>query len=101
MTILDVTELLEIQEEWSAEKFGAGKRTKGICNHIRSELKEVEETECLEEWVDVLLLAFDAVWRLGASPEMLVRKLLQKQQENIGREWGPIPPEDEPSFHLG
>ena len=101
MTILNVTQFLEIQREWSIEKFGKGKRTTGICNHIRSELEEIEQQpDSLEEWIDVLLLAFDATWRLGASPEQIIEELLRKQQKNINRYWGPIPPETEPSFHL-
>ena len=100
MVFLNMTAFLKLQKTWSEKTFGTGKRTVGLCNHIRSELIEIEQLECLEEWVDVLLLAFDATWRLEASPEQVVKELLRKQQENIDREWGPIPPETEPSFHL-
>lgn len=94
-------EFLKIQADWSARTFGPGKRTVGICNHIRSELDEIEaEPDNLEEWIDVIVLALDATWRLGATPESVVRVLMDKQQKNLMRSWGPPPPEDQPSFHL-
>ncbi len=94
-------EFLTIQAAWSIETFGLGRRTIGICNHIRSELDEIEaEPDSLEEWIDVIVLALDATWRLGASPELVVKTLMDKQQKNLQRSWGPPPPEDQPSFHL-
>ena len=94
-------EFLTIQADWSARAFGPGKRTVGLCNHIRSELEEIEqEPDSLEEWIDVIVLALDATWRLGATPEEVVKVLLDKQQINLKRAWGPPPPEDQPSFHL-
>lgn len=100
--MFDIKKFLEDQKSWSEIQFGKGRRTIGICNHIRSELVEIEDNpDDLEEWIDVLLLAFDATWRLGATPEDVVRTLLKKQRENMEkRKWGDIPPEDEPSFHL-
>jgi hypothetical protein len=99
--VFDIEQFLENQKFWSEIVFGTGRRTIGICNHIRSELIEIEDDpDNLEEWIDVLLLAFDATWRLGASPKDVVETLLKKQHRNINREWGPIPPETEPSFHL-
>lgn len=92
---------LEIQADWSLRTFGPGKRTIGLCNHIRSELAEVEASpHRLEEWIDVIILALDATWRLGAPPEEVITVLLGKQQLNLQRDWGPPPPEDQPSFHL-
>ena len=99
--MFDIKKFLEDQKSWSREVFGTGRRTIGICDHIRHELIEIEnDPDNLEEWIDVLLLAFDATWRLDASPKDVVETLLKKQHKNINREWGPIPPETEPSFHL-
>ena len=97
----DIKKFLEDQKSWSEIQFGKGRRTIGICNHIRHELIEIEnDPDNLEEWIDVLLLAFDAIWRLGVSPKDVVETLLKKQHKNINREWGSIPPETKPSFHL-
>ena len=100
--MFDIEQFLEDQTSWSKEVFGTGRRTVGLCNHIRHELIEIEnDPDNLEEWIDVLILAFDATWRLGASPKDVVETLLKKQHRNVNnREWGPIPPETEPSFHL-
>lgn len=97
----NLIEFLTIQADWSARTFGPGKRTIGLCNHIRSELDEIEQTPGdLEEWIDVIILALDATWRLGATPEEVVDTLMAKQQKNLKRSWGPPLPEDQPSFHL-
>ena len=48
------------QWAWSDETFGPDNRTKGIVQHIKKELKEVEkDPQDLEEWVDVMILAMD------------------------------------------
>ena len=97
----DLELFLKKQAYWSAHTFGEGKRTIGIVNHIKSELLEIEESpDDLSEWIDVLILAFDATWRLGATPEEVTSALAAKQKINTERIWGPPPPEDQPSFHV-
>lgn len=94
-------DFLIIQKSWSLQTFGPGRRTVGLCNHIKSELTEIlAEPDSLEEWIDVIVLALDATWRLGATPEEVVETLMNKQQQNLLRLWGPPPPEDQPSFHI-
>lgn len=94
-------DFMESQAEWSKETFGPGKRTGGICKHIRKELKEIEEAPTdLKEWVDVLLLALDGVWRSGHSADHLYAALLVKQQINIERTWPKPGPEGEPTEHV-
>lgn len=47
-------------KDWSEKTFGSGNRTIGLIEHIREELKEVQDKPYdLKEWVDVMLLAFD------------------------------------------
>jgi len=86
---------------WSEATFGSGKRTIGLIEHIREELKEVEEKpEDLIEWVDVILLAFDGYWRNGGKPEELMSVVEKKFKENQNRKWLPPAPDDQPNFHV-
>ena len=76
------------QAEWSLETFGPGQRTKGLIEHIRKELLEIEQSpNDLEEWADVVILAFDGAWRAGGTPEMIADAILTKQAKNKGRKW--------------
>lgn len=85
---------------WSLKTFGAGLRTKGITNHIRSELEEIEERPArLEEWIDVIILAIDGAWRTGHGPKEIVGALEAKQQINFRRRFPRPESEDQPSYH--
>lgn len=76
------------QIEWSRETFGPALRTKGVIDHIRKELKEIErEPHDLSEWIDVVILAMDGFWRHGGKPDDLMPALLAKQQKNMARVW--------------
>jgi hypothetical protein len=87
MSSIDTAHLTR-QATWSALTFGPGVR-KGVVAHIRKELIEVEESDHrdLEEWVDVIILAFDGAWRMGASPEQIIAAIKAKQTKNEGRTW--------------
>ena len=83
---------LRRQAEFSERTFGPGDRTAGVCDHIRKELREVEDdaaagVSTLAEWVDVVILALDGAWRSGASPEQIVAAIVAKQTKNEGRKW--------------
>lgn len=96
-------ETLAAQREWSLKTFGPGLRTKGITNHIRKELDEVEaDPEDLEEWVDIAILALDGAWRSGHSAEEVIAMYRQKLEKNRKREWPSFEnfTEDEPIEHL-
>jgi len=76
------------QRKFSEKTFGGGIRTNGVCDHIRKELKEIEENPTdLEEWVDVILLALDGAWRSGHEPEEIVEMMDAKQTKNEKRDW--------------
>ncbi|MGN7803152.1 dATP/dGTP pyrophosphohydrolase domain-containing protein [Ensifer sp. 22521] len=78
----------ERQIEWSRETFGPALRTKGVLDHIRKELGEIEqEPHDLSEWVDVVILAMDGFWRHGGNAADLLPALLAKQQKNMARTW--------------
>lgn len=84
----DLIEHLRRQRQFSGNTFGPGKRTKGVCDHIRKELTEIEaEPEALEEWIDVILLALDGAWRAGYAPEEIASMISVKQTKNEGRKW--------------
>lgn len=76
------------QAAWSIRTFGPGDRAKGVVDHIRKELLEIEKTPGdLEEWIDVVILALDGAWRSGATPEQIVAAIVAKQTKNEKRNW--------------
>lgn len=84
----DLRAHLERQRDWSAGTFGPGTRAKGVVEHIRKELREIEaEPHDLSEWIDVAILAFDGAWRAGYSPAEIVDALVAKQAKNERRKW--------------
>lgn len=85
---------------FSAATFGPGPRSKGMVDHIRKELIEIEADPLdVKEWIDVVILGLDGAWRaLAASqpgdavnPEFLanviVHHLVAKQEKNESRVW--------------
>ncbi len=79
---------LERQRDWSTKTFGPGDRAKGVVDHIRKELLEIErDPRDLTEWIDVVILALDGAWRSGASPEGIIKALVAKQAKNEARKW--------------
>lgn len=82
------------QQEFSASTFGPGNRTKGVCQHIRSELDELEKAVAsgdrkaiLAEIVDIIILAVDLAWRHGFKSAEVERGLLAKLSKNMKRKW--------------
>lgn len=86
--VLDLVLHLKLQREFSKKTFGPGPRTKGVTDHIRKELIEIEaEPYDLEEWIDVVLLALDGAWRAGYKPEQIAYMLADKLNRNMERQW--------------
>lgn len=84
----DLVAHLTRQRAFSLKTFGPGIRTKGVIEHIKKELVEIEAKPYdLKEWIDVVILAFDGAWRSGANPEEIARIFESKQTINEGREW--------------
>jgi hypothetical protein len=76
------------QREWSRRTFGPSPRTLGVLDHIRKELKEIEANPTdVEEWVDVIILAFDGAWRAGWEPQQIIDAVQAKQEKNEARAW--------------
>ena len=85
---MNLVKHLHRQREWSERTFGPGTRLKGILDHINRELEEIEAVpDDLEEWIDLVLLAFDGAWRAGWSPEVIAAALTGKQAKNEQRDW--------------
>jgi hypothetical protein len=84
----DMLQHLARQRAFSERTFGPGMRTKGVIQHIRKELVEIEQAPGdLSEWIDVAILALDGAWRTGATPEQIIEALVAKQTKNEGRNW--------------
>ena len=97
----ELSSFMEAQKEWSLRTFGLGRRTLGICKHIKKELLEIEENPSDSgEWLDVVILALDGAWRAGYEPTEIMAALETKQQINFGRRWGSWPHDDEISEHI-
>ena len=79
---------LQRQRDFSEHTFGPGARVAGVIDHIRKELREIEENPGdLAEWIDVAILALDGAWRTGASPRQIIEALVAKQAKNEARIW--------------
>lgn len=93
----DLLAHLRRQIAFSIKTFGPGTRMKGVTDHIRKELIEVEKSGGdLGEWIDVIILAFDGACRCNATsddaystvtPEQIVAALTAKLTRNEGRSW--------------
>lgn len=84
----DLVAHLERQRDFSLKTFGPGPRTKGVVDHIRKELAEIEADPAdIMEWVDVIILAFDGAWRAGWDPQAIVNAIVAKQTKNEARQW--------------
>jgi hypothetical protein len=76
------------QRAFSEKTFGPGVRTKGVVDHIRKELAEIEADPFdISEWIDVVILALDGAWRAGYSPTQIIEAIVAKQAKNEGRIW--------------
>jgi hypothetical protein len=86
------------QMVFSKATFGPGARTKGLIDHIRKELVEVEESGgSAKEWVDVVILAMDGLTReiwnndkgvnSHAVATLAVQMIVAKQAKNELRDW--------------
>lgn len=73
---------------WSTKTFGPGNRTKGVIDHIRKELVEIENNPTdLSEWIDVVILAIDGAWRSGHTVQEIIDAWYAKQAKNESRVW--------------
>jgi hypothetical protein len=87
-TAFNITDHLERQRAWSLKTFGPGMRTKGVIDHMRKELDEIEQNpHDLEERIDLIGLAFDGALRAGFTPDEIIQQMVDKQLINENRTW--------------
>jgi hypothetical protein len=102
--------LFDAKYEWSKKVIGPNRSPKGLADHIRKELLEIEaKPEDLVEWVDVAMIAMDGAARFaGANGAAFVRTMREKHEANLARDWPdwktvdpdvPIEHVREPVFH--
>ena len=94
---MDLEQHLKQQSAFSRATFGPGARTKGVIDHIRKELAEVEACGNAREleWVDVVILGLDGLTRelvaSGLSHDRAAtaacQLLVSKQARNEIRDW--------------
>ena len=83
-----LSEFIAKQMAFSHKNFGGGRQTKRIIDHIKKELKEVEDDpDSLEECCDGILLSLDLAWRAGHTPIEIEMALERKLKKNIARKW--------------
>jgi hypothetical protein len=91
VTSYDMIRWLDEQRLFSIKAFGPGELTPAIVDHIRKELREIEEAtdrqEKLDEFIDVVIMSLDACWRLGFSNADIIGQLHLKQLKNKQRKW--------------
>jgi len=87
------------QMAFSRATYGPGERTAGICEHISKEICEINTDpdggERSREWVDVVILGLDGMWRALAAegapwdeiPAVIASRLQEKQAKNEQRDW--------------
>lgn len=88
LEVFNFEQHLQRQRDFSERTFGPGPRAAGVVDHIRKELREIEENPGdLAEWIDVAILALDGAWRSGATPAQIIDGLVAKQAKNEARTW--------------
>ena len=79
--------------------FTLEEKANSLVKHIRSECDEIEENPTdLDEWIDVVILAMDALLR-KEEPEQILLRWARKMSNNASRDW-PEPTADKPMFHI-
>lgn len=79
---------LDATSAWSRETFGPGTRLDGILDHLHKEIDEVREApDDIEEWVDLILIAFDGAARQGFTGEEVIAAFHDKREKNRDRVW--------------
>ncbi|MEM7776142.1 MAG: dATP/dGTP pyrophosphohydrolase domain-containing protein [Pseudomonadota bacterium] len=88
---MDLIAHMKRQRAFSKATFGPGEHTNALCKSIGKKLDEIESAQArttrAEEFVDVVILALDGLWRTGLTPEEMVEAIEAKQMQNELRVW--------------
>ena len=88
-----LADIIRDAKDWSSVTFGPGTREKGVIAHITKELDEIQKAKTPEEkakeWVDVIILGIDGLWRSmpNAPVGALVAMIVAKYAKNRQRQW--------------
>lgn len=84
-----LSDYIEKQIEWSKVTFKDHPNIDSILDHIRKELKEIEQNPTDPyEWIDLIILAIEGAWRIANLSEHGIEQyLIQKQLINKQRNW--------------
>lgn len=113
--MFDMIAHLTRQAAFSRATFGPGPRTKGVIDHVKKELKEIEKVyaandgspgqapdghvhyDAAGEWTDVAILGLDGLtralwaahpdWNADAIAKLAVNLIVAKQGKNEKRDW--------------
>lgn len=91
----ELADHLQRQRDWSFDTFGpppdgkpGDRNIAGTLDHLKKELTEVEQNPVdVEEWIDIVILAFDGALRMGWTPGEIAAALALKQHKNEMRQW--------------
>lgn len=93
---MDLVNHLQRLMAFSRATFGPDERRAGVIDHIRKELTEIEDGDGdPEEWVDVVILGLDGLWRSlmargepwARIPVKVAQMIIEKQEKNENRDW--------------
>ena len=99
--VFDLNDHLFNQRRWSMRTFGPHMHSRGVLDHIKKEITEIEaKPDDLSEWVDLILLAFDGAFRNGFSPNQITDALARKFRINMSRIWPAIPDPEKAIEHI-
>ena len=88
---MDLEQHLKRQMAFSKATFGPGTRQNGVTDHIEQEIQEIRDGDNdPREWVDVVLLSLDGLWRSIAFDETNQYELENYMKQNLSI-WDDIP----------
>lgn len=91
---MDLEAHLKRQMEFSRNRFGPESRKEAVADHIRQELEEVLEEGNPREWVDLVLLSLDGLWRsiqYSSKPNFEIENLESENREFVEVSWNNVP----------
>ncbi len=88
---MDLEQHLKRQMAFSKATFGPGTRQNGVIDHIEQEVQEIRDGDNdPREWVDLVLLSLDGLWRSIAFDETNQYDLEECMKQNSSV-WDDIP----------
>jgi len=96
---MNLFDWLNRQRRWSRETFPHQTWGSNLA-HMEKEVVEVRKSPSdVEEWADVVILAFGGAMAAGHTPHDICVALQRKQTKNMNRKWGK-PDTDGVSYHV-